>query len=108
MGRLLLLLALPSLCLLAACTAARAADDDDLTVGGKKVTEWLTMLQSDKDVKRRRAALIALSIVGTKSTLVVPAVTTALKKDADEEIRRTAAQTLVDIKAEANEIIEVL
>src|SRR5438132_13525165 len=57
------------------------AEDDDQVVYKKPVSEWLTILKSDKTEKNRRAALIALGDVGLRSRKVVPAVSAALKED---------------------------
>src|SRR5437868_5544482 len=52
-------------------TVARAADGEEPTVRGKRAAEWLEMLQKDPKVERRRAALIALGILGPKVPGVV-------------------------------------
>ena len=55
--------------------AVRGADDPEPTVRGKKASEWLEMLQKDPNVDRRRAAVIALEILGSK----VPGVRSAAR-----------------------------
>jgi HEAT repeat protein len=70
-----------------------AGDDrDEPTFRGKKAAEWVDILRNDKEAKRRRAALIALSAFGPKSRAIVPAVSESLRKDENDEVRAAAAQ----------------
>src|SRR5260370_17243746 len=98
----LLTLALPT-----TAAAVRTADDPEPTVRGKKAPEWLEMLQKDPSVDRRRAAVIALGILGPKVPGVVLGLSDALK-DADAAVRRTAAQTLGQMGPEGRRAVEPL
>src|ERR1700745_855060 len=80
--------------------ALRAADDEP-TVRGRTASEWLEMLHQDPQPQRRRAALIALGILGPNVRGVVPGVGQALK-DADVEVRRGAAQLLAQMGPDGN------
>lgn len=71
-----------------------AAQNADTRVLGKTAAEWVKMLQEDPQARRRRGALIALELVGPGSTIVLPAVQGALKKDKDEGVRKDAAVLL--------------
>jgi len=55
--------------LLVAAAGARAQDEPVL---GKTLSEWLKILRTEKDVKFRRASLIALEVFGAKKAGVVP------------------------------------
>src|SRR5262245_19107138 len=70
------------------------AEDDEPTFRGKKASEWVSILRTDKESKRRRVALIALETFGPKSRLVMPAASEALRKDENEDVRGAAAQLL--------------
>src|SRR5437879_6113319 len=98
----LLTLALPT-----TDAAVRVADEPEPTVRGKKAPEWLEMLQKDSNVDRRRAAVIALGILGPKVPGVVLGLSDALK-DSDPAVRRTAAQTLGQLGADGRKAVEPL
>ncbi len=75
--------------------AVRAADDEeDRVVFNKKASEWMQILRTDKEPRRRRVALVALDAAGPKTRRVFAAVGTALREDSDEMIRTAAAQWL--------------
>lgn len=87
--------ALALLFALLAFAAAGRAEEDEPAFRGKKLTDWLTMLRQDKEVKRRRAALFAVEQIGpAKSRQVLPAVVTALREDPAEQVREAAARAL--------------
>src|SRR5262249_59778179 len=64
------------------------------------------MLSNDKELKRRRAALIALKLAGPKVRKVLAFVGAALKEDSEEVLRKDAAQWLGDMmpKVKASDI----
>jgi HEAT repeat protein len=87
-------LAVPALLVLALHAPARA-DDDDPTFQGKKLTEWLQMLQSDAKPERRRVAVFAVEQIGPRrSKKVLPALVMALRDDTEEQVRERAAGAL--------------
>jgi HEAT repeat protein len=68
------------------------ADGEEPSVGGKKLSEWLTQLQDGKSSKDRRRAAIAVDLIGaTRSRKVVPALIKALREDREPEVREKAA-----------------
>jgi HEAT repeat protein len=99
--------------------------DEDPTLKGRKLSEWLELLHGDGDAgslnmillcvggsayqpvadmqyRYRRAALIAVEVIGpAKSRKVIPAVAMALRNDPDARVREGAAQALgrLSIKA---------
>src|SRR5437764_237336 len=79
------------LALLAAAGPARPQDDTDRVVRGKKASEWMTVLRTDKDARSRRIALIALDIAGPQTRKVFDVVGATLRDDKDPAIRRGAA-----------------
>lgn len=88
MSRLRLFLAL------ALCTIAGTlrADEDDPKLRNRPLSEWLEMLRADPAPERRRAALLAVELIGTaKSPKVLPAILAALRDDADDKVREAAA-----------------
>lgn len=82
------------LALLAVSGTARAQDDTDRTVRGKKASEWLQILRTDKDLRNRRTALIALEIAGPQTRKIFDTIGAALREDKEVAIRQTAALTL--------------
>jgi HEAT repeat protein len=120
MARPFLLTGLTGLALLVAAPATRADDDDDPTFQGRKLTEWLKIMNSGPRLRRqqqvvgcvlgsasshpavwagptryRQASLIVAELVGpSKNREVLPAVTAALREDPDERIRASAASVL--------------
>jgi HEAT repeat protein len=81
---------------------------DDETVAGKTRSEWLQLLKMAKETKVRRAALIALEVLGPKMTGVTDGVIDALDKDADAEVRRDAAQALARMGSDAKGGVDAL
>src|SRR5262245_42110336 len=100
--------------LVVAAALVRSASDDEPALAGKKAGEWLQLLQDTQaPVGKRRAAALALGRIGTRFPRAVPALITALQKDADADIRRTAAQALGqlgtgDAKGTAREAVDAL
>lgn len=89
------------LALLLLAGSARPQDDTDKIVAGKRASEWLTILRSNKEVRQRQRALIALKIAGPQTRKVFDGLGTALREDSEEVIRRTAAQVIGQLGARA-------
>src|SRR5262249_2378907 len=85
-------------------TLPRHAQKADLVLG-KKCAEWLTMLKEHKEVKFRRAALIALEVFGPGTPGVLPGLCEALTRDAEPMIRRETALLLGRMGADAKEAV---
>ncbi len=81
-----------SLLALALSTAALAQDDEEKTLG-KTRSEWLQLLREHKEVRFRRAAILALEFIGPQQP-VLSGLYEALEKDPDPQIRREVAQLL--------------
>ncbi len=95
------LTALLFLALLAQVAPIRA-EDDDPAYRGKKLSEWLDLLQNGKNVNERRAGLIAVRLIGPrKSRKVVPALIGAVRENSEEKVRTGAALALGDIADKA-------
>jgi HEAT repeat protein len=74
---------------------AARADEDDPVFRGKMLSEWLQMLQEDKDPNHRQAAIIALQLIGpNKSRKVLPALVSALRDDGEPKVRARAGSVL--------------
>ena len=90
--------------LLMALTPLVRAEDDDPSYRGKKLTEWVELMQNGKNYDQRRAGLLALRLIGPrKSRKVTSALIAALRENSDEKIRAAAASTLGDFAAKARE-----
>lgn len=61
---------------------------------GKTSPEWVEILKTHKELRFRRAALIALEVFGPRTAGVLPAITNALENDSDPAVRREAAMLL--------------
>lgn len=95
-------LLLPLLLALLAVNAPARAEEDDPAYRGKKLSEWLDLLQNGKSVNERRAGLLAIRLIGPrKSRKVVPALIGALRENSEEKIRSGAALALGDIASKA-------
>jgi HEAT repeat protein len=71
------------------------SEEDDPKIRNRPLSEWLRMLREDPSFDRRRAALIAVELIGpAKSPRVVPAIISALRDDKDDRIREAAATAL--------------
>ncbi|HEX5270803.1 MAG TPA: HEAT repeat domain-containing protein [Gemmataceae bacterium] len=81
---------------------ARPADDEP-KFGPYTASQLIGIVKTDKEAKRRRAAISGLTEIGLKSPRGVLALVAALKDDADPEVRAAAAQSVgrVAQKAEA-------
>jgi HEAT repeat protein len=75
--------------------APARSKDDEPKLRGRPLSEWLQMLHDDPTVEHRRAALVAVELIGvSKSPRVVPAVVGVLRDDSDERLREAAAVAL--------------
>jgi HEAT repeat protein len=90
------------------CLTGLIHADQDEVVGGKSRTQWLQLLKMAKESKVRRAALLALEVLGPKMSGVTDGVVEALEKDGDAEVRRAAAQTLAAMGADAKGAVDAL
>ena len=78
------------------------AEDEDPDFKGKKLSEWVDLLQNGEKVEKRRAGLIALRLIGpSKSRKVTPALIAAVRENSMEAIRSGAAAVLGDFAAKA-------
>lgn len=80
--------------LVVGCMFLAGAEAQDLEILGKKTSDWLAILKNGKEVKLRRASLIALEAAGPRIKGVVDGVSKAVTGDDDADIRREAALTL--------------
>ena len=82
-------------------TAARA-DDDDPVQRGKKLSEWIELLQNGKTIRQRTAGLLVVQLIGPrKSRKVTPALIAALRENTEDTIRSGAARALGEIASKA-------
>ena len=87
---------------------SRKQDDTaEPKVRGKTASEWITLLRTAKPADQRRAAVIALGILGPKQLDVVPSLAQAVG-DPDELVRITAIQTLGGMDQDARGAVDVL
>jgi HEAT repeat protein len=96
------------LSLTAGAPVRASIEDEEPTVQGKKLSEWITMLKTDKEEKRRRVSLIAIKIIATKldTAKTVPPVVTASREDASDSVRKAATQTLGDMALSAQDYLD--
>jgi HEAT repeat protein len=91
------------LVLLAFVPAARA-EDDDPSYQGKKMTEWIALLQNGKTYTDRQKGLLALQLIGPrKSRKVTSALIAAVRENSEEKIRAGAARAIGRFAANARE-----
>lgn len=80
------------------------AEDDDPVQRGKKLSEWIELLQNGKTIGQRTAGLLAVQLIGPrKSRKVTPALIAALRENTEETIRSGAARALGDIASKARD-----
>jgi HEAT repeat protein len=84
-------------------SVAPGADNDDPKYGPYTASYLMGILKSDKEVKRRRAALKGLEEIGLASPRGVLTIMAALKEDADPDVREAAARALTSISQKAEE-----
>ncbi len=103
MARIRVIPALTALLLLPC--VLRAADENDPIVPGttRKVSEWVKVLEGDKNPKVRQRVLVALEIVGPRPRQVLPALCQAVAKDEDAEVRLGAVLVIDRMNAAAAE-----
>src|SRR6266699_1539627 len=79
------------------------AADDEPTAAGKKASEWLNILRTAEKPESRRAALLALEIIGPSPRGVLNGINIALQGDKDERVRINAAQLLGKLAVKAQD-----
>jgi HEAT repeat protein len=80
------------------------AEDEDPVQRGKKLSEWIDLLQNGKTIGQRKAGLLAVQLIGPrKSRKVTPALIAALRENTEETIRSGAARALGDIASKARD-----
>jgi HEAT repeat protein len=82
--------------------SARAQEEDKL-VEGKRASEWLAILRSDKDVRNRQRALLRVERAGPQTRKVFEEVGTAMRADSEEVVRLMAAQIIGRLGAKARD-----
>ena len=82
-----------------------AIDDEEPAVAGRKLSDWVKMLKTDKDEAHRRAALTALQIIGKRleTSKAVPPIVEAARNDESEAVRKAATQTLGEVALAAHD-----
>lgn len=88
--------------------SSQVALGQDEVVLGKKASEWLTLLKESKELRFRRAALIALEVFGPKAPGVMPGLLEALEKEREPEIRRDVAQLIGRMGPDAKGAVQAL
>lgn len=96
-----------ALCLLLLAGPAVSQEDAEPRVRGRTASEWLVVLRTAKEPNQRRAAIVALGILGPKQLDVVPALASAVN-DAEELVRLTAIQTLSGMDQDARGAVTAL
>ncbi|GIW78513.1 MAG: hypothetical protein KatS3mg105_0320 [Gemmatales bacterium] len=87
----------------------QSQEKDSDEFAGKKISEWIKLLESQEaTVKQRQAALIVMDVVGPKAKGVSEAVIRVLKRDKEPALRRIAAQTLGEWGGEISGIADAL
>src|SRR5262245_34967203 len=82
--------------LLFAATLCPAQTDEIV----KKKDEFIKWLQTDKDVRKRRAAVVALGLIGPKDREVGSALALALREDTEPIVRQQVVSVLGNMKKE--------
>ncbi len=77
------------------------AQDEQKRILGKTSGEWLKLLATETNVKKKQAALIALKVFGPTEPGVIDGLIRALQKDKAPEVRQTAAQYLGELAGDA-------
>jgi HEAT repeat protein len=96
------------LLVLLATTAAVRAEEDDPSLQGKKLSEWIALLQNGKTYTDRYKALLALQLIGPNRSRKVPsALIAAVRENSEEKIRAGAARVLGRFASKAREDEEV-
>lgn len=87
-----------ALALLALLPATSRLAAEEPSFGGRKLSEWQSMLKEDPTPRKRRAAVVALGQIGADNREVLPvvlvAVGKALRADASPAVRQQAAVVL--------------
>ena len=88
-----------------ACAVCHGQEEEVL---GKKRSEWLTILKTHKEIKFRRAAVIALTVIGPRASGVLDGLFTAVQNDREPEVRREIALVLGRMGTDAKGAVDVL
>jgi HEAT repeat protein len=80
--------------ILALAMVAPAVQEKIPANNGKTALEWISLLQSAENVKKRQAILEILGLFQTEHKVIIPALIKTLKTDSSEEVRANAAQLL--------------
>jgi HEAT repeat protein len=94
-------------CVLILAGSCLAQEDAEPKVRGRTASEWIALFRSAKEANQRRAAVIALGILGPKQLDVVPTLASATA-DADEQVRIAAIQTLGGMEQDARGAVDSL
>jgi HEAT repeat protein len=86
--------------------SARPADEDDPKFGPYTASFLMGVVKTDKEAKKRRAAVNGLEQIGLRSSKGVLAIIGALKDDADPEVREAAAQAVGRLAQKAEDTRE--
>lgn len=79
-------------------------EDEDPAVRGKKLSEWIELLQNGKTLRDRQAGLLAVQYIGPRrSRKVTQALIAAVRENTEESIRAGAARALGGIAAKARD-----
>ena len=84
-----------------------AQDDTEPKVRGGRPRSGSRYYATAKQADQRRAAIVALGILGPKQLDVVPSLASAVS-DADEQVRIAAVQTLGGMEQDARGAVDVL
>src|SRR5688572_6123368 len=87
--------------------AGRSVADEPM-LKGRTLTEWLKMLESDPKPERRQASLLAIEVLGAKTSPAVRGIGKAVRSDSSDDVRRQAAQLLGSLGADAREALDDL
>src|SRR5688572_32300217 len=77
------------LALVVFASARTLADEPKLY--NRTLSEWIKLLHTDPKPERRQGAVMAIEVMGTKSREAILALGKAVRSDADDEVRRSAA-----------------
>ena len=85
--------------------STRSADDEP-KVGDFTASYLMGLVKTDKDAKKRRAAISVLVQIGLKSPKGILTIIGALQDDTDPEVRAAAAQAVGQLAQKAEEKVE--
>lgn len=89
------------------CVAPVRADDENPTAGGKKMSEWVTMLRESENARLRKAAVASLGQIASDNPNngkvvkdIVVMVGKSLRNDNSAGVRAESARTLARVAAD--------